>query len=291
MTVPCLLDLLGIPYTGSSSLALGLALHKDKAKELLKARGVPTPEFCVVHAVDDTAAVTLPFPLIVKPIREDASVGIDFDSVVLDRQGLKRATEHVLSHFRQPALVERFIEGREIYISILGNDPRQVLPLTEIRFGKAFANRPNIVSYRAKWELDSAECVDSPAHPCALKSDLESRVVETAVAAFEALDCRDYGRVDIRLSKQEDPLVIDINPNCDLHPDAGFARAAAAAGLEYPTLALRLVQIALERSYGNPPHLKPRPERSRGAARPNRDVFAARGGLRTRAHRSRVEAE
>src|SRR5689334_4269151 len=86
MAVPCLLDLLGIPYTGSSALSLGLALHKHKAKELLRARGVPTPEFRVVERVEDLAFVDLPFPLIVKPVREDASVGVDFDSVTHDRQ-------------------------------------------------------------------------------------------------------------------------------------------------------------------------------------------------------------
>ena len=97
-------------------------------------------------------AVDLPFPLIVKPAREDASVGVDFDSVVHDRAGLVRACEAVLRTFQQPALVEQFIPGREIYVPLLGNAPRHALPLTEIHFGQAFENRPNIVSYKAKWE-------------------------------------------------------------------------------------------------------------------------------------------
>src|SRR5713101_825537 len=163
MAVPCLLELLGLPYTGSAGLALGLALHKDKAKELLRARSVPTPEFAVVRALEDIESVELPFPLIVKPVREDASVGVDFDSVVTDRAGLRRAASQVLDIFRQPALIERYIEGREIYVPLLGNGPRQTLPLTEIQFGKAFAARPKIVSYRAKWDLESPECIDSPA--------------------------------------------------------------------------------------------------------------------------------
>src|SRR6266849_4348053 len=161
MAVPCLLELLGLPYTGSPGLALGLALHKDKAKELLRARSVPTPEFAVVRRVEDIDSVELPFPLIVKPVREDASVGVDFDSVVTDRAGLRRAASQVLDIFRQPALIERYIEGREIYVPLLGNGPRQTLPLTEIQFGKAFADRPKIVSYRAKWDLESPECIDS----------------------------------------------------------------------------------------------------------------------------------
>ena len=168
MAVPCLLDLLGLPYSGSGALALGLALHKDKAKELLLARGVPTPPFRVVERLAQLDGIELPFPLIVKPSREDASVGVDFDSVVEDERGLRDAVRRVLRTFKQPALVERFIPGREVYVSLLGNAPRTALPLSEIRFGDAFAGRPHIVSYRAKWETSSAECIDSPSVPCTL---------------------------------------------------------------------------------------------------------------------------
>src|SRR5262245_26667164 len=251
MAIPCLLELLGLPYTGSSALALGLALHKHKAKELLKFRSVPTPEFAVVERLEDLALVELPFPLIVKPAREDGSLGVDFDSVVADHAELERAAAGVLRTFQQPALIEQFIEGREIYVPILGNQPRRTLPLTEIQFGKSFDNRPKIVSYRAKWDLGSPECIDSPAELCSLDSQTERRLIAAAMAAFDALDCRDYGRVDVRLSADGQPFVIDINPNCDLHPDAGFARGAAAAGIDYPALAMRLVEIALERSHGN----------------------------------------
>ncbi len=291
MAIPCLLELLGFPYTGSSALALGLALHKHKAKELLKVRSVPTPEFAVVEQVEDLARVNLPFPLIVKPAREDASMGVDFDSVVTDRAELGRAALHVLRTFRQPALIEQFIEGREIYVPILGNQPRRTLPLTEIQFGKAFENKPKIVSYRAKWDLTSPECIDSPAQLCSLDSESELRVVRTAIAAFDALECRDYGRVDVRLSAEGEPYVIDINPNCDLHPDAGFAKGAAAAGIDYPALALQLVEIALERSHGNSSDRRQGPRASRRAAGPNRQLFAERSKLRPRAHRPRAHFE
>jgi D-alanine-D-alanine ligase len=291
MAVPCLLELLGLPYTGSSALALGLALHKDKAKELLRARSVPTPDFALVRRVQEVEALGLPFPLIVKPVREDASLGVDFDSVVKDRSSLVRAVSQVLATFRQPALVESYVEGREIYVPILGNAPRQTLPLTEIQFGKAFEDRPKIVSYRAKWELDSPECVDSPAALCSLDERTEERIVETALAAFEALDCRDYGRVDLRLGADGRAYVIDINPNCDLHPDAGFAASGAAAGMDYRALALRLVEIALERSYGTSSDRRQGPRIPRRAAAPNRHLFTSRGQLRPRAHRSRAQVE
>jgi D-alanine-D-alanine ligase len=197
----------------------------------------------------------------------------------------------VLRTFQQPALVERFIDGREIYVPILGNRPRRALPLSEIHFGAAFEGRPKIVSYRAKWEPTSAECIDSPSGPCALDAATEAKVVSTAMASFEALECRDYGRVDLRLAADGNPYVIDINPNCDLHPQAGYAKAAIAAGIGYPDLALHLVEIALERSHGNSSSRRAGSGTTRRAAGPNRNVLAARGGLRPRAHRSRAQAE
>ena len=291
MAIPCLLDLLRFPYSGSPALALGLALHKDKAKELLLARGVPTPAFRTVERLSDLEALELPFPLIVKPSREDASVGVDFDSVCHDGRSLREAVRKVLRAFHQPALVEQFVPGREVYVSLLGNAPRVALPLSEIRFGGAFEGRPHIVSYRAKWETDSPECVDSPSVPCALPREVEARVVDAALAAFDALGCRDYGRVDLRLTEDGKPWVIDINPNCDLHPQAGFAKSAAAAGLEYSALALRLVDVALERTHGHPSRRPGRQGRPRHAAGPHRELLTRRGSVRARGHRPGVAAE
>jgi D-alanine-D-alanine ligase len=291
MAASALLELLQLPYTGSGPLALGLALHKDKAKEVLLARGVSTPAFAVVSRLEELAGVELPFPLIVKPAREDASVGVSFDSVVHDAAALRTAVEAVLRSFHQPALVERFVSGREVYVSFLGNTPRVVLPLTEIRFGKAFDGRPRIVSYRAKWETASPECIDSPSVPCTLPPHLEGAVVAAARSAFEALDCRDYGRVDLRLSPAGEPYVIDINPNCDLHPQSGYARTAAAAGMDYATLGARLVDVALERTHGHPSHRAGRPGTARRPAGPDRELLPRRGAVRARGHRPGVAAE
>lgn len=291
MVIPCLLDLMGIPYTGSHALALGLALHKNKAKDVLRSRAVPTPESRLVTRLEDVLTVDLAFPLIVKPAREDASVGVDFDSVVEDRHALGDAVGRVLERFHQPALVEQFVPGREIYVPILGNRPRRALPLTEIQFGPAFRDRPKIVSYRAKWEAGSEEFRDSPSGACALAAELEARVVQAALAAFEALDCQDYGRVDLRVDSSGHPFVIDVNPNCDLHPQAGFARAAGALGISYPALAQRLVEIALERFHGNPSHRPAGSGTARRAPRSDRNVFAARSGLRPRARRPRHSVE
>lgn len=291
MLVPAMLELLQVPYTGSSALSLALALHKNKAKEILRARGVPTPDFCIIEHVEDLAGVTLPFPLIVKPSREDASMGIDFDSVVTTRQALGRAVAKVLRTFHQPALVERFIEGREVYVPLLGNSPRGALPLSEIRFGNAFTDKPNVVSYKAKWDTESPEYLESPSELASLPRDVEARCVAVAMAAFEALECRDYGRVDLRVDAAGQPFVIDINPNCDLHPQAGFARAAEAAGLSYADLALHLVDLAWERRHGNQAPRIARPDAARRAAEPHRDLHAGRGVVRARAHRRRAHAQ
>lgn len=287
MVVPALLEMVGMPYTGNSALALGLSLHKDKAKELLHGCGVPTPQFALIRSVGELISLSLPFPLIVKPAREDASVGIDFDAVVHDRAALGKAVSRVLRTFRQPALVERYIDGREIYVPLLGNHPRRALPLTEIQYGKAFDNKPRILTYKAKWDETSDECQDSAAKPAQLGAALERRCIETAMAAWSALDCRDYGRVDLRVDRDGQPFVIDINPNCDLHPQSGFAKAAAAAGIGYPDLAWHLIELAQERSHGNSAADNNRSPAARRASGPHRDVLAPRSGMRARAHRPR----
>jgi D-alanine-D-alanine ligase len=238
----------------------------------------------VVQRKSELKALPLAYPLIVKPTREDASVGMEFDSVVESPQALEKAVARVLGSLQQPALVESFVPGREIYVSVLGNSPRVALPLTEIQFGPAFVGLPNILSYRAKWDAESAECKDSPSIPCALPQELHDRCVRVALDAFDALECRDYGRVDLRLTADGDPYVIDINPNCDLHPEAGFAKAAAKADWSYPALVRKLVEVALERTHGDPAHRRLRPRAARRAAASNRNVLSGRGRLRARAH-------
>lgn len=248
--VPTLLDLLGIPYTGSKALSLLLALHKHKAKEILKARGVPTPEWRLVERPEDLEAVRLPFPLIVKPAHEDASIGIDRLSLARDPQELRFACLRVLTERRQPALVERFVDGRELNVAILGPDGSaepQVLPINEIDFSGLSADHPRIVTYAAKWDEAAPEFKGTPPVRSRLPQETLERVSTVARAAYHALELRDYGRVDIRLSDDGTPYVIEVNPNCDLSADAGYAKAAANAGLDYEALVWRLVEIARSR--------------------------------------------
>ncbi len=306
--VPALLDLVGAPYTGSGAITLGLALRKDRTKALLRARGVPTPEGFVVESRERLRDCKLTFPLIVKPTREDASVGISSSSVVNDPAALQAAVELVLDGLAQPALVERFVDGREIYVSLLGNRPPDALPLHEIDFSGMPEGLPRIVSYSGKWEVGSPEFAGTQPTRCLIDEQTRLRVVRAAREAFEALELQDYGRVDIRLGKDNVPYVIDVNPNCDLTDGAGFARAAGYGGLDYPTLVERVCLIALERHHhGNrhadagalaraaraatavdPAAARIRPRAARGADNAGRAVPSRGGEVRARAGRRRA---
>jgi len=246
--MPLLLERAGLSYTGSPPLTLGLAVHKHKAKDVLRGAGVPTPE-AVLMTTSDVSRIDLPFPLIVKPGREDASVGITLESVVHDRAALERQVTFILARYRQPALVERYIEGREIYISMLERPEGgvEVLPLYEIDFAEMPAGAPRIVSFDGKWVESSPEFNGTKPVACALASDLMARLTTVAETAFAAMELRDYARLDVRLDAAGTPYVIDVNPNCDLSDGAGFARAARAAGLGYDAVIGRIVELALQR--------------------------------------------
>ena len=287
MAVPAILDALGVPYTGSPAVAIGIALHKHKARDLLRAAGVPVPAGTVVRRLADLDGLDLPYPLMVKPAREDASVGISRRSVVHDAEALRAQVAFVLETHRQEVVVERYIEGREIYAALLGNEPPELLPLTEIDFSALPADRPRIVTYEAKWACGSVE--DLGTAPRLVEHEEEAtlrRVEEVARAAFHALELRDYGRVDIRLDEAGTPWVIDINANCALAPDAGFARAAAAAGLSYERMIGRIVEIARTRTHADPHWQAERPAPTRRAPLPHRELHAGGGRVRRGAPRA-----
>ncbi len=249
--MPLLMDLENIAYTGSCSFALSLALRKEKVKDILRGCGVPVARGGMVNAVEDCVRVAVGFPAIVKPAREDASVGICSASVVHDQKALERRVAHVLENYRQPALIEEFIDGREIYVSILERmdaDPL-VFPFFEIDFSDMPGDRPNIVSFEGKWVEDSIEYKGTRPVRCeGLSAELRSTIAQTALNAFRAVGLRDYGRMDFRLSTSGVPYVIDVNPNCDLSDLAGgYSRAAKAAGLSYKELIVSIAGLAMAR--------------------------------------------
>ena len=244
--VPLVLELLGIPFTGSPPEVLGFALRKDRVKQRLEAAGIPTPAGRVLSRADDPC--DLAFPLIVKPVREDGSAGISRTSVVRSEAELRREVEVILASFKQPALVEEYVDGREFNVAMLGHPTPRVLPLSEIDFSALPEDSPRIVSYAAKWTAGSVDDLGTVPvlHP-SLPNALAARVRRVASEAFRAVGVRDYGRVDVRLAPSGTPYVVDVNPNCDLSPQAGMARAAAAVGIDYTALAGLLVRYALRR--------------------------------------------
>jgi D-alanine-D-alanine ligase len=250
LVVPAVLDMLGVRYTGTGALGIGLCLHKDRAGAILRAQGVPTPASRLVrHASDLEAPLdVLGYPCFLKLVHEDASVGIDARNHVADARALALRAGELLAQYRQPVLVERFIDGREVNVTLLGNPPAlEVLPLHEIDFGAMPPERPRIVSYAAKWDERHEEYAGTRPVPMPADPALEARVEDAARRAFAALGVRDFGRVDMRVDASGQPWVIDVNPNCDLSPDAGVARAAAQAGLAYPALIGRICEIAWSR--------------------------------------------
>ena len=251
MHVAGIYELLGVPYTGAGSFTLGTCLNKVRTKEILTHHRIPTPHFALFKHVNEINIddLDLEFPLIVKPSHEDASVGIENESVVEDVAGLRRRVRHIFQTFGQPALVEEYIEGRELNIAIMGNRRPVVLPISEIDFKKLPEGYPRIVTYNAKWVEGTVEFVGTAGIcPANISADVEQKVKELALKAYRLLGLRDYGRVDMRLDKKGNPYVLEVNPNPDISDSAGFARSARAYGMSFHDVISRIVEYAWERT-------------------------------------------
>jgi D-alanine-D-alanine ligase len=253
-TLVGLLDLFAIPYTGADLLALASCLYKHRCKEILIARGVDTPPYRVIdrQTIDDPALETLDYPWFLKLLHEDASVGITEENVVHTPAALRKRALALFELHQQPVLAERYIEGREINVTLVGNGADlRVLPLHEIDFAAMPSDRPRIVSYAAKWDESHVDYAGTKPVPLRdANPALVAAVETTARAAWAALELRDYGRVDLRVDRAGKPWVIDINPNCDISPDAGVARAAKVAGMTYAQLIDSIAQAARRRIGG-----------------------------------------
>ena len=265
MSVAALYELFEIPYTGSSALTLGTALNKGLTKSLLLAHGIPTAPHCVISQITDLKSAAIPsFPLIVKPMCEDASIGIDSNAVVEGEVALRKQVRFVLNEFKQPAIVEEYIDGRELNVSLLAASPQEfmTLPISEILFDGLPEGAPRIVSYEAKWVQESEFYRATVANcPAELDPGVAAHARQIAVAAARTIGIRDYGRVDMRLRPSDSALfVLEVNPNPDLNDDAGFLRAARVTGRTYESTVREILERALER------HALRRPKARRRAA-------------------------
>ncbi len=252
--VPALFELLGLEYTGNRPLSLSLCQRKPQAKALLAAHGIPVPRGGAIGSVEQARTLDLRFPMIVKPAYDDASGGIDAGSVVHDRDALVRRVEKLLADSKQHALVEEYIDGREIHCAILGDEP---LPLYEMKFlggtDEHGAPLPRIVTYKAKWDPYSRDhhAIDGVCPVPDLTPEHARRIENVALRAFRALECRDYARVDMRLDPTTgDPYVLEVNPNPDLADKCAYTASAEASGRTYEQMIKDLLDLAFARKRG-----------------------------------------
>lgn len=249
MYIAGIYELLKIPFTGCSAQTLGLCLNKHRVKLILKGAGFKVPEWRLYQTPSKLVFDSKPeFPMIVKPSHEDGSVGISEQSVVYNESELKEQLEFMFSTFRQPILVEEYIDGREINSAILGDKEKIALPLSEISFETLPNELPKIVTYDGKWLKESVYYKNTiPVCPANLDEKLSNKIKEIALEITELFSCRDYARVDLRLDRNNVPFILEVNPNPDISMDAGFARAAKAYGLDYPELLNKIIEFALDR--------------------------------------------
>ncbi|MBT9154017.1 MAG: D-alanine--D-alanine ligase B [Firmicutes bacterium] len=235
-----LLELSKIPFTGSGQTAHTLALYKPLAKKVLSFHGVPTPAFVVIDKFDDDLPIGLSYPVIVKPEREGSSIGISAKSVALSPREARTISEQVIQQFRQPALVEEFVAGREFTVGVLEAPIARILPPVEIMF----TGSGDFYTQQVK----SRDAVETKC-PADIHPALLQRIGDVVLDAFNALGCRDYARIDVRVDASGVPYVIDVNTLPGIEPGySDYPKAALAGGLSYEQLINHLLQNALQRS-------------------------------------------
>ena len=246
------LDLVGKRYTGAGPQGSFLAMDKSTAKKIIRYHELYTPYSAVMDKGRVDHAQDIRFPLIVKPASEDASKGIDSASVVHTLKDLLERIAYVHDEFDSPALLEEYIEGREIYAAVLGNDwgndKPEALPLIELDLSKLPEGMPKIAGYEVKFDVTTeAYKVTKSAPARDIDDALVQSIQQTAVTAFRALKLRDYGRLDLRLTDAGKVYVIEANPNPWLDPTAEFAMAAKESGRSYTEMIGAIVELAMKR--------------------------------------------
>ena len=248
-SVPALLDMLNVPYTGSGPSALLLAQNKGLTKKLLAFHGIWSADFAVYpHGQFDIGPSKLRFPLIVKPLTEDASIGIAESSVVKNDEALASRIAYVHEKIGCGALVEEYIEGRELFVGVLGNEKPVVLPPVELDFSKSTNDKLRVYSfkakfdsgYRDKWGIQSVFSKD-------LKKETLATIEGICTTAYQALGLRDYGRLDLMLAPDGALYVIEVNPNPNIAENEDLPNAAEQIGLAYTDFAEKIIRLALDR--------------------------------------------
>jgi D-alanine-D-alanine ligase len=243
--IPAMLEALNLPFIGASNRNMCFALDKEKTKLIAKAFGVPVLPHSVFDKMGDFLNVPFQYPMIVKPIREEASIGIDLSSVVSDSDELEARVAHVIAAYRAPAIVEPFIYGREISVGVIGNAPTfTVFPPLEFLFPEASDPRHAFRSYEYKWGGKKEVMVRAT-----INEETERLLTDYTLRLFGALDCRDYARVDYRLTPQGQIYMLEVNHNPGIGPNTHglnntLTKMASYCGIEFDALILKIVDIA-----------------------------------------------
>ena len=249
LNIAALLELLHLPYTGTGPSGLALCRDKATCKRVLGYHRVRVPRFALLPPGKTFLPRSFLFPMIVKPVYEDGSDGISLASIVRATPELEERVRMIHERMKQPAICEEYIDGREIYIGIVGNGRLQSFPPRELRFGKD-EQGPQIATARVKWDDAyrkkwGIKYVDSE-----LPEALGPHVARLSKRIFQLLQMNGYGRIDLRVTSTGEAAFLEANPNPDLSRDADLASAAARAGMDYETLIDRIVALAVKRGVG-----------------------------------------
>ena len=242
--VPAILELLGVPYTGSDTLTMAVSLDKGVAKRLLRDAGVPTPDFAVLTDPSRADGLRLRFPLFVKPLHEGTGKGISISSIARDPRALEEMVAWLVASYNQPALVEEYLPGREFTVGILGNAPSRAIGTMEVMVLDPEEQGIYSGGTKSEWERKVRYRYNNDIEP-----DLRAEVESVAVAAFVALECRDFGRVDIRCDGTGRPHVMEVNPLAGLSPVHGdLCFLARESGISYRDLIGRILEETCRRT-------------------------------------------
>ncbi|MCX6784585.1 MAG: ATP-grasp domain-containing protein, partial [Candidatus Komeilibacteria bacterium] len=249
-----LLDILQIPYTGSNPQTLALCIDKIRVKKLLDYHSIPTPKWDYAFSTEDEIDSSLRYPLMVKPASTDNSIGITNDSVVTTPEQLRQQIERCLK-LAPAALIEEYIEGDEYDVTIIGNDDEAiVLPLSRSTFDDLPKNIWHIYPYDAKWHENSVYDLIKVERPALVPAKLAKIISEIALDTYNILDCHDYGRVEIRVDKEGNPFVLELNPNPSIDENDCVPASAELIGQNYGDFLEEVISYAIQRYRNSPPY-------------------------------------
>jgi D-alanine-D-alanine ligase len=252
--IPAMLEMLGIPYTASDPIAIGNCHDKSLCKEILSYNGIPTPSFFITDSIVN-GYPKVKYPVFVKPLHEGSSKGIYNSSLVAAKEQLNTEIIRISRDYRQPSIIEDFLDGREFTVALLGNGENvRVLPIIEINLECLPKGFPKIYSYEVKWFFDTRENkLDIFTCPAEISENLKTKIEKICKDAYKALRIRDWARMDVRCDSYENPYIIEINPLPGVLPNpednSCFPKAARAVGMDYDTLIQTVLNLAIER-YG-----------------------------------------